>query len=144
MAVLLIVDDDETVRDSLRDLFDGEHRCDTVGTAEEAMKLLEIGEYDAVLTDISMPGLSGVELLGVLRQRQPRTPVIIISGLSDREHARGLMSMGAFDYLPKPFRLDSVEKSARRALWHRRLLLGELKSAPGDATPLGGTRQPAY
>lgn len=120
MAVILIVDDDETVRDALHDLFEEEHRCHMAETAEQAMKWLETEEYDVVLTDISMPGLSGVELLGVIQQQQANTPVIIISGLSDQEHARGLIDMGAFDYLVKPFRLEKVEESVGRALERRR------------------------
>jgi DNA-binding NtrC family response regulator len=125
MAVLLIVDDDEAIRDALYELFEEEHRCHLAGTVEEAMKWLDTETYDVVLTDISMPGLSGVELLAALRQRQERTPVIIITGLGDQEHAQGLMKMGAFDYLIKPFRLEIVEKSVRRALGYRRMLLKE-------------------
>jgi len=69
-----------------------------------------------VLTDISMPGLSGLELLGYLRQEQPDTPVIVVSGIGDREHAEGLMRLGAFDFILKPFTLEAVEQSVARAL----------------------------
>ena len=131
MAALLIVDDDEAIRDALHELFEEEHRCHMAETAEQAMKWLETEKYDVVLTDISMPGLSGVELLSLLRQRQPSTPVIIISGLIDQEHARGLIKIGAFDYLIKPFRLDAVEKSVRRALGYRQHLLEEGRSSSG-------------
>jgi DNA-binding NtrC family response regulator len=124
MAVLLIVDDDEMIRDSLYELFEEHHRCHRAATADQAMEWLEKEDreqYDVVLTDISMPGLSGVEFLGILRQKQPTTPVIIISGLSDEEHAKGLINkMGAFDYLVKPFRLEKVEESVNRALEQRR------------------------
>jgi DNA-binding NtrC family response regulator len=73
-----------------------------------------------------MPGLSGLELLGHVRQKFPNTPVIIISGISDQEHAQGLIRLGAFDFLLKPFSLDSVEKSVKRAVeYRRRLLAGE-------------------
>ena len=124
MAVLLIVDDDEAIRDTLYELFEEEHRCHLAETAEQAMKWLDTETYDVVLTDISMPGLSGVELLAILRQRQAKTPVIIITGLGgDQELAQGLMKMGAFDYLIKPFRLEIVEKSVKRALGYRRMLL---------------------
>jgi two-component system, NtrC family, response regulator PilR len=123
MAAILVVDDDDTIRDTLYDLLSEEHRCHTAETAEGALKLLDAEFYDVVLTDISMPGLSGLELLGHVRQRYPDTPVIIISGISDQEHAKGLLKMGAFDYLLKPFRLEQVEKSIERAvLWHRQVL----------------------
>ena len=67
-----------------------------------------------------MPGLSGLELLGHVRQKFPNTPVIIISGIGDQEHAQGLIKLGAFDFLLKPFSLDAVEKSVRRAVEFRK------------------------
>lgn len=119
MASLLVVDDDETVRDLLYDLFADEHRCHTADSAEKAMGLMEREFYDVVLTDISMPGLSGLEFLGMVRQFYPETPVIIISGIDDQAHARGLMNLGAFDYLLKPFSLEHVERSVNRAIGYR-------------------------
>ena len=119
MAALLIVDDDEAVRDTLYDLFSEAHMCHVADTAEQAMTWLDQGAYDVVLTDISMPGLSGVELLGHVRQRQPDARVIVISGITDREHAEGMLRLGAFDYLLKPFRLEEVERSVERAVGQR-------------------------
>jgi DNA-binding NtrC family response regulator len=69
-----------------------------------------------VLTDISMPGLSGLDLLNKVVELYPDTPVIIISGMSDEEQAQNLIRRGAFDYLLKPFRLEVVEDSVQRAL----------------------------
>ena len=116
MAALLIVDDDEAVRDTLYDLFSEAHMCHVADTAEQAIAWLDQGAYDVVLTDISMPGLSGVELLSLVRQQNPETPVIIISGISDEAYAEGLRRMGAFDYILKPFSLDAVEASVALAL----------------------------
>lgn len=129
MAAILVVDDDDAIRDTLYDLLSEEHLCHVAATAERALEWLATDVYDVVLTDISMPGLSGVELLGQVRQNQPQTPVIIISGIQDREHAKGMITLGAFDYLLKPFRLEDVEGSVARAIEHRRLLRGN-----GDAT----------
>lgn len=123
MSLILVVDDDENIRDTLYDLLSAEHDCQTAETAEQALARLEVDAYDVVLTDISMPGLSGLELLGTVRQKYPDTPVIIISGISDQEHAQGLIRLGAFEYLLKPFRLEIVEKSVKRALDRRRNLL---------------------
>ena len=131
MAAILVVDDDETIRNTLSDLLSEEHRCHTAETAEGALKLLDAESYDVVLTDISMPGLSGLELLGHVRQTYPDTPVIIISGISDQEHAKGLLKMGAFDFLLKPFRLETVEDSVNRAINHHQQL-------PEDQTPTEG------
>ncbi|MDT7807456.1 MAG: two-component system, NtrC family, response regulator HydG [Acidobacteriota bacterium] len=122
MAAILIVDDDDAVRDLLYDLFSEEHMCHAAATAEQALAFLREQSYDAVLTDISMPGLSGLELLGQLRQEQPNTPVIVITGIGDRTHAEGLTRLGAFDYILKPFHLEDVEQSVGRALEHSRAL----------------------
>jgi DNA-binding NtrC family response regulator len=123
MARVLVVDDDDTIRDTLYELLSETYVCQTAETAEKAFARLEADEYDVVLTDISMPGLSGLELLGQIRQRFPNTPVIIISAISDQEHAEGLIKLGAFDYLLKPFSLEVVEKSVKTAAEYRRRLL---------------------
>lgn len=136
MASILIVDDDEAIRDTLYDLFEENHRCHLAETAEQALKWLDTERYDVALTDISMPGLSGVELLGVIRQHQPNLPVIIISGLSDQEHAQGLIKMGAFAYLVKPFRLDEVEETVQRALEQRNELSKD-EDRPSSGEPAG-------
>jgi two-component system, NtrC family, response regulator PilR len=119
MAAILIVDDDDAVRDVLYDIFAEEHLCHAAATAEQALAFIREQSYDVVLTDISMPGLSGLELLGQLRQTQPNTPVIVISGIGDRIHAEGLTRLGAFDFILKPFRLEVVEESVARALKER-------------------------
>ena len=121
MAAILIVDDDDVVRDTLYDLFADDHLCHAASSAEQALSFVhEQQQYDVVLTDISMPGLSGVELLGMLRQTQPDTPVIIISGIGDRTHAEGMVKLGAFDFILKPFSLEKVEESVGRAIEHSR------------------------
>ena len=129
MSRILVVDDDETTRDTLYELLTEEYDCQTAQTAEQALARLEVDSYDLVLTDISMPGLSGLELLGHVRQKYPDTPVIIISGISDEEHSQGLIRLGAFEFLLKPFRLEVVEKSVKRALDRRPHLLQTPRSA---------------
>jgi len=119
MAEILVVDDDDIIRETLCELLSLDHACQTAVTAEEALAKLEAQAFDVVLTDVSMPGLSGLELLNRVVQLYPGTPVIIISGLSDQEQAQSLIGLGAFDYLLKPFRLEVVEDSVRRAIEHR-------------------------
>ena len=116
MADILVVDDDDVIRDTLCELLSADYSCQTANTAEEALAKLEAQGFDVVLTDISMPGLNGKELLDKVVELYPGTPVIIMSGHSDQEHAQSLMSRGAFDYLLKPFRLEVVENSVNRAL----------------------------
>ena len=136
MTRALVVDDDETIRDTLYELLSEHYICQTAETAEKAIARLQADTYDVVLTDISMPGLSGLELLGQVRQRFPQTPVIVISGISDKEHAQGLIRLGAFDYLLKPFSLEEVEKSVKRALDYRRQLIEQAEeiSSEGDTS----------
>ena len=122
MARVLVVDDDDAIRDTLYELLSEEYLCQTAETAEKAFARLEADSYDVVLTDISMPGLSGLELLGHIRQKFPNTPVIMISGIGDHEHAQGLIKLGAFDFLLKPFTLEVVEKSVQRAVEYGRHL----------------------
>ncbi len=132
MAKILIVDDDEIIRDTLYELLSENYLCQTAETAEKAFARLEADTYDVVLTDISMPGLSGLELLGQVRQKFPTTPVIMISGIGDQDHAQGLIKLGAFEFLLKPFSLDVVEKSVKRAVEYRRRMLDSAETA-GDA-----------
>lgn len=143
MARILVVDDDDTIRDTLYELLSEMYVCQTAETAEKALARLQADVYDVVLTDISMPGLSGLELLGHIRQKYSDTPVIMISGIGDREHAEGLIRLGAFDFLLKPFTLEVVEKSVARALEYRRrmregsLTEGHVSTSEGTGDDLG-------
>ena len=120
MADILVVDDDDVIRDTLCELLSQQHTCQTADTAEQALAKLEAQSFDVVLTDISMPGLNGMELLERVLRMYPGTAVIMVSGLSNEEQAQSLISRGAFDYLLKPFRLEVVEESVNRALSRER------------------------
>ncbi|HEY3582149.1 MAG TPA: response regulator [Pyrinomonadaceae bacterium] len=119
MADILIVDDDDVIRETLCELLASDHHCQQASTAEDALRQLQTRSFDVVITDISMPGLSGRELLKRVLNLYPGTPVIVISGLSDQDQAQSLIGAGAFDYLIKPFRLEVVEESVRRAAQQR-------------------------
>jgi two-component system response regulator PilR (NtrC family) len=119
MAALLIVDDDATLSDTLYEAFEDEYLCHVARTTEEALSYLETEKYDVVVTDISMPGMSGLELLGHIRRTQTATPVIVISGISShKEYSDDIKRLGAFDYLGKPFPLKELEESVARAVEH--------------------------
>lgn len=129
MATLLIVDDDSLIRDTLHDLFSDTHECHTADRAEQALAYLEVETYDVVLTDISMPQLSGLELLKHIQAKHPATPVIVISGLSNEADARALMDMGAFAYFAKPFKLEDIEEAVDRAIARHQELAARDQSA---------------
>ena len=116
MSSILIVEDDATLRELLSELFQQEHACCAANTAERALTLLSENHFDVMLTDISLPGMSGLELLGHVRQRWPETAMIIISGIRDQEYADGLIKMGASDFLMKPFQLADVQRSVARTI----------------------------
>jgi CheY-like chemotaxis protein len=127
---VLIVEDDPTLRELLFELFAERYYCAAANSAEEALSRLGSEDFDVVLTDISMSGMSGLELLGHVKQRWPQTTVIIISGIRDKEYAEGLIKMGAFEYLVKPFELMDVYQSVHRAM---RLYGGSAEGRPAEA-----------
>lgn len=133
MATLLIVDDDNLVRDTLHELFSASHECHTADRAEQALAYLDIETYDAVLTDISMPGLSGRELLKYIQARHPATPVIVISGMPDGDDGKELLDLGAFAYFTKPFQLVQIEEAVDRAIARHQELQNE-NQAQTDVT----------
>jgi DNA-binding NtrC family response regulator len=116
MATLLIVDDDNLIRDTLHELLSASHECHTADRAEQALAYLDVETYDAVLTDLSMPGLNGRELLRYIQAKHSDTPVIVISGQPDGNDGRELISLGAFAYFAKPFRLEEIEAVVERAI----------------------------
>lgn len=118
MATLLIVDDDVLVRDTLRALLSPSHECHTADRAEQALAYLDIETYDAVLTDLSMPGLSGREILNYIQEKHPATPVIVISGMPDGGYGQEVIEMGAFAFITKPFKLEEIEAAVDRAIAH--------------------------
>ena len=120
MASLLLVDDDETLLEVLFELFSQEHECSQAATADGAFELLRAREYDLVVTDISMPGMSGEALLGFIKINSTGTPIIFISGSKDGELARRLRVKGAAGFLAKPFNLSEIKESVARTLAARR------------------------
>lgn len=125
MATLLIVDDDNLVRDTLHELLSASHECHTADRAEQALAYLDIETYDAVITDISMPGLSGRELLKYIQAKHSATPVIVISGMPDGDDGKELLDLGAFAYFTKPFQLEEIEEAVDRAISRHRELKNE-------------------
>ena len=119
---ILIVDDDEQVRKLLKAYLQEANDCRDVASAEEALSLLRSFQFDLVLSDIQMPGLSGLEMAPLILEHSPDTVVIMISGEQTIDYAIEAMRAGAFDYITKPFDLRQVGASVQRALKHQRLL----------------------
>ncbi|SRR6266852_5601083 len=118
---LLVIDDDPIIRETLHQFFSNEYECDTAERAEQALEVLDYQQYDAIITDISMPGVGGVQILKRIQARRVTTPVIVISGNGD-EFRDLFMEMGAFAYFTKPFRLLELELAVSQAIArHQRL-----------------------
>lgn len=123
MTTILIVDDDDAIRGTLYDLLSARYECHTASRAEEALQYLDVQGYDAVLTDIALPGLTGLELLQRVQQGSSGTPVILISGKGSEQDSDSLIRMGAFAYVTKPFTLDQIELIVERAV-EQKLFVG--------------------
>ncbi|WP_040950753.1 response regulator [Gorillibacterium massiliense] len=109
---ILLVDDEEYVLDYLEETMDWEHfgitRVFRAGSADEAIAIANRESISIMITDIRMPGQSGLELLGTMSRVRPETKVILLSGYSDFDYAKTALRKGAVDYLLKPVTSDEV------------------------------------
>ena len=136
MATVLIVDDDILVRDTLHAFLSLSHECHTADRAEQALAYLGIETYDVVLTDLSMPGLSGREVLNYIQEKHPATPVIVISGMPEGGYGHEVLEMGAFAFFTKPFKVDEIEEAVDRAIaLHQELLNVDAGVDQSEVTP---------
>ena len=120
----LVVDDEPRLRQVLLHLMrnDG-FSCFEAGNGAEAIEFLERNPVPLVMSDMRMPKMDGIELLRTVRQRWPDTAVVMITAVADVEVAVSCLSLGAMDYLTKPFHLEEVRARVRQALEKRRLIL---------------------
>ncbi len=117
MADILIVDDERSMREFLEILLEREgHRVVDCASAEDALVALEHGDFDLILSDINMPGMSGFELLETLREHDSETLVILITAHGSTESAVEAMKLGAYDYLTKPCSVDEIRVVVGKAL----------------------------
>ncbi|GHO84034.1 hybrid sensor histidine kinase/response regulator [Dictyobacter formicarum] len=122
---ILLVDDDSAALSALSRTFRLRMRdieVDTSVSAIEALSLLKVKEYDAVISDIKMPGMDGMQLLAKLHENMPEIPVLLITGHGEHELAMQALQEGAYDYTLKPIDRDFFVASVRRALQTRQLL----------------------
>lgn len=122
---ILIVDDEREITEILADLLSEDYECLKAGSAEQAIDCLRDGEFQLVISDITMPGMSGLEMIPHVKQLNPDTVVVMISGMQTVESAIGALRLGAFDYLMKPFDLRQVEAVVKRALEYHELVVAK-------------------
>lgn len=123
---VLVVDDDPSAAKLLLLFMEGSHyRCARAHSGKEALQLMESQHFQAIISDLRMPGISGLDLLHETRNRSPFTAFIVTTGVSDLEVALELMRSGADDYLTKPLLqsvvLTSLEKTLKKKYTERLL-----------------------
>ena len=130
MNPVWIIDDDRSIRWVFEKALGREGiEFKTFATAQEALDALDTEAPQVVVSDIRMPGISGLDFMQGLKARLPATPVIIMTAYSDLESAVAAFQGGAFEYLPKPFDVDHAVELVRRAIDESR------RQAPADETP---------
>jgi len=121
-ARILVVDDDDLVREVvLESIREAGFDADVCGNGREALAKNEATPYDLIVTDMKLPGIDGLSLIKELKGGGADTDVIVITGYGSIENAVECMKAGALEYLIKPFTVDQIQVSVRKALEHREL-----------------------
>ncbi len=119
---LLIVDDESSISEILGCYLQNKgYTVTTASSAEEAFGIVNKMSIDLVVSDIKMPGLSGVEFLKKVKENHPSIPVLLTTGFPTLDTAIEALKLGAYDYLTKPFNLEEIFEKVRRALQSRKL-----------------------
>jgi len=106
---ILIVEDDEEMRALLRDVIEEEgHKTDSVNNGSEAFRKLVKQSFDLIITDIRMPGLTGLDILPGMRKLHPEVPIVVITAFGSEEIQRKALERGANAYLEKPIHFQKL------------------------------------
>ena len=112
---VLIVDDDEGMRETLVAILDGEYRTVAVASGEEGVLALQHDSVDLVIADVRLPGMSGLDLLRFVKEQLPLVEVLVISAVNEVETAVQAMKQGAYHYVTKNFEYDALRSVVRNA-----------------------------
>ncbi|MEJ2108326.1 MAG: response regulator [Acidobacteriota bacterium] len=119
---ILIVDDEERIREILLNYLETpKSYCETSPDAIDALNKIRNQRFSLVISDIMMPGMSGIELLRLVKENDPETAFIMITGYRDLNNAIDSLCIGASDFITKPFELNAVKRAVDRALENRHL-----------------------
>ena len=143
---ILVIDDDQALCELLvEDLSRRGHLPCSAPRADDARELLHKEEIDVVLTDLNMPGTSGIDFCAELQENRPDLPVVIMTAFGSLETAIAALRAGAYDFVTKPVDLDLLSITLNRALQHRhlqekvRLLKDQVRRQQPDDELLGET-----
>ena len=135
---ILVVDDEQVIRDAVTKICTAEgFRVAAAADAESAVALLEKQTFGLILCDIMMPNMDGFAFLKIALQKAPETPVIMATGFSTVENAVQSLTVGAADYIPKPFTFDELKSAIQRGLRYR--LIREDLAGVASGTTRDGT-----
>jgi len=132
MQTILIVDDDKSIRYSLKRMLEGSFAILTAQNGEEALQRVRENSPDLVLMDIKMPGQSGMDVLKEIKGIDPKTLVIMMTAYGTTETAIEAMKYGAFDYIIKPFPIPQMKELVEKAISLRKLMKEEVTYAQGE------------
>jgi DNA-binding NtrC family response regulator len=118
---ILVVDEDEGMRDSLSAILKREFRVLRVSSGEAAVAVLQKEDVDIVLLDLHLPGISGFEVLRIIRENYPLVQIVMISAVNEVETAVQAMKLGAFHYVVKTVEADHLRAVVRKASEHQDL-----------------------
>ncbi|WP_419176543.1 sigma-54-dependent transcriptional regulator [Desulfosediminicola sp.] len=141
MFQILVIDDERSMRDFLKILLTKEgHQVVTTANGEKGLEYLQDNRCDLVITDIRMPGMSGLELLEAVKEETPDLPVIMITAFASPNDAVQAMKYGAFDYISKPFNVDEIKSVIASAIKQSG---GETSESTSDSFPgiIGQSRE---
>jgi len=124
---ILVVDDESVIRDGLCRILQGDDfAVETAKNGHAAIELLQQKEFDLIITDLKMPGMSGFEVLNAVKILQPDTPVIMITGFATVETAVDAMKNGSVDYIVKPFTPEQILQKVHCALDQKNTSLDDI------------------
>lgn len=133
-----IVDDDSSIRWVLEKAFSNANiNCASFDSAENLLTALDHGQPEVIISDIRMPNIDGMTLLGDINRNFPHIPVIIMTAHSDLDSAVNAYQGGAFEYLPKPFDIDDALSLAKRALVHAREQKAQSQQVNSNSASVG-------
>jgi two-component system NtrC family response regulator len=140
MANVLVVDDERNYLFVLEDLLTDEgYNVLTASSGTEALEILRDQQVDAVLSDIKMPGMNGIELLERVFANDPGLPVILMTAFAEVDQAVSAMKKGAIDHIQKPFDNDDIKRAVARAVEKRSLDKNLRRINSSDYDPVWGT-----
>jgi DNA-binding response OmpR family regulator len=141
LANILVVDDSETVCKALRDVLTvSGYAVRTAPSGERAMQIMETAQMDLIITDLKMSGMSGIQLLKKVKEKNPSLPVVILTGFGDMDSVIEAMRSGVADYLKKPFSINEVLQVTERELRRSKQIQAVADAA---ASPLPAVSAPA-